>query len=298
MNFLRIAFIAFALSFGAAQAQQLSVAHNPGFVDVAYFENRMDLSPNFSLQLDRDMLSIITEKAGEKTTKIQKWIEGIEFISIRAFELADNDAQDAREAMQTLKRDLDSRKWKSILRVRTEDAHVHLMFLKNESSVDGLFGVALKDNQRLAVVNVVGKFDFKDLADLTRNISAQLSSRSDGDERMTVDQSPSIFGSSSSAQNSDAQRLFNYGLECSPNPSDGQTTIRFTLPAAAEVNLGIYELNGGLIKQLVRDTHYDAGEFSIPWDGSDASGTKAPAGVYLYRLESENLILSEILVVQ
>ncbi|MCX6641050.1 MAG: T9SS type A sorting domain-containing protein [bacterium] len=63
-----------------------------------------------------------------------------------------------------------------------------------------------------------------------------------------------------------------------PNPFNPSTTIRFTLPQAAQVALEVFDING----RVVGVQHVEplqAGEQSIPFDGSDL-----PSGVYLYRL--------------
>ncbi len=70
-----------------------------------------------------------------------------------------------------------------------------------------------------------------------------------------------------------------------PNPFNPTTTIRYSLPAASNVNLTIYNLLGVEIRSLV-DRRHDAGEFFVTWDGMTNHGTIAPSGVYVYRLSA------------
>jgi hypothetical protein len=68
-----------------------------------------------------------------------------------------------------------------------------------------------------------------------------------------------------------------------PNPFNPQTTIRYTLAADAHVRLSIHNLRGEAVTTLVsRDEK--AGEYSVAWDGRNASGERVASGIYFYRL--------------
>jgi pimeloyl-ACP methyl ester carboxylesterase len=70
-----------------------------------------------------------------------------------------------------------------------------------------------------------------------------------------------------------------------PNPFNSTTVVRFTLPASASVDLGIYDMAGQRVAQLVSD-HRGPGTYAVRWEGLDASGRQMASGVYLARLES------------
>jgi hypothetical protein len=69
-----------------------------------------------------------------------------------------------------------------------------------------------------------------------------------------------------------------------PNPSGGTAVVRFALPQASNVRLGIYDLAGRRVRELVAGTRA-AGTHTVRWDGHDASGTRVRAGLYFARLE-------------
>ena len=69
-----------------------------------------------------------------------------------------------------------------------------------------------------------------------------------------------------------------------PNPAPGGTRIGFALPRAAPVRLRIYDAAGRLVRTLLDGTQ-PAGPGDRVWDGLDAAGRPAPAGVYFTRLE-------------
>ena len=70
-----------------------------------------------------------------------------------------------------------------------------------------------------------------------------------------------------------------------PNPFNDGTVIRFSLSLPGEANLGIYNLLGQKVRDLVNG-HRDAGEHLVVWDGRDGSGRELGSGVYLYRLKA------------
>jgi len=76
-----------------------------------------------------------------------------------------------------------------------------------------------------------------------------------------------------------------------PNPFNPSTTIRFDVPEAGIVNLTIYDLNGRRITTLV-DENMAAGSHQVSWNGHDASGISVASGVYIYRLQQMNRVLS------
>lgn len=77
-----------------------------------------------------------------------------------------------------------------------------------------------------------------------------------------------------------------------PNPSSGTFVMRFGMPAQASVRVGVYDVAGRLVKTLLDGTR-GAGEHAVAWDGRDEAGRAAPAGVYLIRLESEGVRLTQ-----
>jgi hypothetical protein len=68
-----------------------------------------------------------------------------------------------------------------------------------------------------------------------------------------------------------------------PNPFNPSTIIEFALPEAADVKLSIYNALGQEVTTLVSE-NLAPGEYSLQWDGKDASRNPLSSGVYFYRL--------------
>ncbi len=80
-----------------------------------------------------------------------------------------------------------------------------------------------------------------------------------------------------------------------PNPFNATTEIRFSLERAADVTLTVYNLLGQEVKTLV-EGRITAGEHRVTWDGRDDSGNMCASGIYMYRFESEETVLSRKMI--
>lgn len=73
-----------------------------------------------------------------------------------------------------------------------------------------------------------------------------------------------------------------------PNPSAGPTTIPFSLPSKRKISILIYDVTGKVVKRLISEKEMDSGFYKIKWNLDDERGEKVPAGVYFYRLYTQN----------
>jgi flagellar hook assembly protein FlgD len=81
-----------------------------------------------------------------------------------------------------------------------------------------------------------------------------------------------------------------------PNPFNGTTTIIVEAPSAEEIDLSIYSILGQRVRTLFRGRSSE-GENRFYWrDGLDDSGNRVASGVYIYRLKTPTLIISNKLV--
>jgi hypothetical protein len=74
-------------------------------------------------------------------------------------------------------------------------------------------------------------------------------------------------------------------LQNSPNPFNISTSIKYNIADRADVELFVYNTMGQKIKTLVNENQ-PQGTYSVIWDASQENGSKAPNGVYIYRLRA------------
>jgi hypothetical protein len=81
-----------------------------------------------------------------------------------------------------------------------------------------------------------------------------------------------------------------------PNPFGCETVIGFAVPAPGrEVTVRVFDVAGRLVASLL-ERELVEGRGSVGWDGRDSAGRRVAAGVYFYRLETGEDLLSRKLV--
>jgi len=79
-----------------------------------------------------------------------------------------------------------------------------------------------------------------------------------------------------------------------PNPFNLSTSISFSLPSPAEVNMSIYNILGEKVK-TVAEGWFEAGSHTVTWDGTNESGSVVASGIYFYRLTAgENVVIKKM----
>jgi hypothetical protein len=81
-----------------------------------------------------------------------------------------------------------------------------------------------------------------------------------------------------------------------PNPFNPTTTIRFDLAHDGHVRLRIYDVAGRIVATLVDEPMTASFGKSVLWNGLDASGQRAPSGVYFSQLVTEDLTATRKMV--
>ncbi|MFC1493537.1 FlgD immunoglobulin-like domain containing protein, partial [candidate division KSB1 bacterium] len=80
-----------------------------------------------------------------------------------------------------------------------------------------------------------------------------------------------------------------------PNPFNPVTTIRYQIPAPADVTLRIYNISGQLVKTLVSG-RMPAGYHNVRWDGTNRFGAKVGSGIYFYHLRAGRIFVVKKMV--
>jgi hypothetical protein len=84
-------------------------------------------------------------------------------------------------------------------------------------------------------------------------------------------------------------------VQASPNPCRTSTQFRFEGMAGDRYTLGVYSLDGGLVRELAGVASSDL--TCATWDRTDRNGRLVPHGVYGYRLKVGGFSTSGKLVV-
>lgn len=74
-----------------------------------------------------------------------------------------------------------------------------------------------------------------------------------------------------------------------PNPFNPETCITYWLPKRIHCELKIFNILGEVVRILVNEEE-SAGKKQVHWDGCDDSGNWVASGIYLYRLEANEFV--------
>jgi len=77
-----------------------------------------------------------------------------------------------------------------------------------------------------------------------------------------------------------------------PNPFNPSTTIRYVLSADAKVSVKVYNMLGQEVATLFNGTQ-KAGEQSVVWNGTNNAGYTVASGLYIYKIQAGNVVMSE-----
>jgi len=83
--------------------------------------------------------------------------------------------------------------------------------------------------------------------------------------------------------------------QIAPNPFNPRTTIHFDVARSGQVRLGVYDLRGHLVRDLVTGS-MEPGRHHSVWDGRDRRGRAAAAGVYFVRMTGDGKSLTRKMV--
>ncbi|MCB0284239.1 MAG: T9SS type A sorting domain-containing protein [Calditrichae bacterium] len=71
-----------------------------------------------------------------------------------------------------------------------------------------------------------------------------------------------------------------------PNPFNPTTNLKFQLPEYSKVTISVYDISGRLVKTLLDNAAYNAGQHVVSWDATNQDGLKVSSGMYFYRFNA------------
>jgi len=87
-----------------------------------------------------------------------------------------------------------------------------------------------------------------------------------------------------------SQRISEFHLyQNHPNPFNATTQISYSIPSLTRVKLTIFNLKGEKVATLCNGQQ-KAGKHTVKWNARYANGRQVPSGVYLYQLQTDNVV--------
>ena len=80
-----------------------------------------------------------------------------------------------------------------------------------------------------------------------------------------------------------------------PNPFNPITYIQFMVPVYDRVKMEVLNIHGQKICTII-DNYHQPGSYQVSWDGTNDLGNSVPTGIYFYRLESFEYVITKKLI--
>jgi hypothetical protein len=80
-----------------------------------------------------------------------------------------------------------------------------------------------------------------------------------------------------------------------PNPASGESRVEFLLESPSSIQLDVFDVAGRRVRNVESGVR-PAGQNWASWDGRTDDGHRAPSGVYFFRLQSGNHVLTSRVV--
>ena len=77
-----------------------------------------------------------------------------------------------------------------------------------------------------------------------------------------------------------------------PNPFNPSTIISYSIPNVSYVSLKIFDILGREVKTLI-NSEQNIGMHNVQWNGDNNYGNKVSSGIYLYKIEAGNFIMTK-----
>jgi hypothetical protein len=185
----------------------------------------------------------------------------------------------------------------------TWDVSVGALTVTGPAAAKVAGAVTYEDGGRILVLDVTADFAPNDrvtvsgagFADLSAPASGRLELEIDAAGTLAAldDKTITVFGPTAAGELPPASS-FGF-VSVAPNPWKARTTIRFAVPSTAGVRLGVYDVAGRKVRDLLR-TSLTAGRHEVVWDGGNGTGERVAPGVYFLRLEASGQVSTRSLV--
>ncbi|MBN2541514.1 T9SS type A sorting domain-containing protein [bacterium] len=108
----------------------------------------------------------------------------------------------------------------------------------------------------------------------------------------TVDRGEGFTGEDPEVGINEINKIKSMKVYSYPNPFNSETSIQFSIPQTADVNINIYSIEGKLVKTLA-DGSYSEGTHEVTWDTKDDLGKSVSTGYYFYRFNLDGHYLTK-----
>jgi len=156
------------LPCGWALAQDdAAVKKHPGYIDLEQIKIPADAGEVTDINIGPGLMRMLAA-LGDEDQDIERQMKDFFSIRVRSFEMHPEMMESILETMQDIEKKLEKEKWESLIRVKNRDERVNVSIkYDTKNRMQGLLIMAMDpDDEEVTFVNLVGKINIGDLANL------------------------------------------------------------------------------------------------------------------------------------
>lgn len=144
-----------------AASQDVNLRNEPGYLDLSSIQGWFDEEPWLEVNVKGALLRLVTEAARHEDPELSNVLQNLKAIEVRGYPLTPAQFDEIGRRTGDLAKQLESRGWDTVVRVRERDERVNIYMKVNQDVIAGLVVMVLEpDNEEGAVfVNIVGDID-------------------------------------------------------------------------------------------------------------------------------------------
>lgn len=163
--------LAGALAGPAAALTEAEIEKLPGYVDFAALKLFEGQEAKVEVYLKDPMLELVAKFVKSEDPELFEVLAKLKLVRVQIFNVSHSQAEKVSEASTATAKQLDSKGWERIVRVREEDEHVdvYLKPSKDYEWLDGLVVMVVDGGDEAVFVNIVGQIHPDDISKLAEH---------------------------------------------------------------------------------------------------------------------------------
>lgn len=146
-------------------AQDFDITTKPGYVNLDMIEVPENAGEVTEIDIGPGLINMIRQFSDDPDVK--KKMDGFFSIRVKSFEIADDETEKLRSAIDKIETKLKKEKWEKLVRVK-EGEEVTNVSIKydDKGKMQGVVVMTLKPGEEVSFINIVGSIDFSVLGDM------------------------------------------------------------------------------------------------------------------------------------
>jgi len=151
---------------------------------------------------------------------------------------------------------------------------------------DGPYGLRILDISDVSSPTELGYLDSYGSANAVAILTSSQCAVADGDDGIY------IMTSALGIDEYTADDYFEPAMKFSPNPFAAGLQIMFGVNKPATVDIVVYDVLGARVRDIASG-EYDAGSYTVIWDGTDDRGMTVAGGIYFVQFQKDDMLQTE-----